>query len=277
MHALVVFESMYGNTKEVATAVAAGLSKHMPVEVAEVGTAPTVIGDDVSLLVVGAPTHAHGMSQPGSRRSAADRADATNGIVSTGIGVREWLGNLGDAPVHVAVATFDTRLRGPGLIWGSAAKAAELQLRDSGATVVVPAQSFFVNGPRGSAYHAVSDTELERARAWGRGSRQRWSTDSGRRWRRPRASLRSSLGLEHRGDPCPRRPLGRQVGADRGDRQAGQGQPDDRRRHEHGQGALRDARSCRDLAHVGEDGSLEHEPSGTPSRPARRRRERPTR
>jgi hypothetical protein len=167
MHALVVFESMYGNTKEVATAVAAGLSTRMPVEIAEVGSAPTVIGEDVSLLVVGAPTHAHGMSQPDSRRSAADRSDPTQGIVSTGIGMREWLGSLGSAPTRLAVAAFDTRLKGPALLWGSAAKAAESQLRKVGAHVVTPAQSFFVNGPRGSAYHAVTDGELERARAWG--------------------------------------------------------------------------------------------------------------
>lgn len=167
MHALVVFESMYGNTKEVATAVAAGLSTRMPVEIAEVGTAPSVIGDDVSLLVVGAPTHAHGMSQTESRRSAADRADPAQGVVSSGIGIREWLGSIGSAPTRLAVAAFDTRLKGPGLLWGSAAKAAESQLRKSGATVVVPAQSFFVSGPLGSPYHAVTDAELERARAWG--------------------------------------------------------------------------------------------------------------
>ena len=135
MHALVVFESMYGNTKEVATAVAAGLSTRMPVEISEVGSAPSVIGDDVSLLVVGAPTHAHGLSQPDSRRSAVDRSDPTQPIVSTGIGLREWLGSLASAPTHVQVAAFDTRLKGPGLLWGSAAKAAESQLRKVGAAV----------------------------------------------------------------------------------------------------------------------------------------------
>ena len=167
MHALVVYESMFGNTKEIATAIAAGLSAHMPVEVAEVGTAPTVIGEDVSLLVVGAPTHAHGMSQPDSRRSAAERAEPEHEIVSTGIGIREWLGSLGSGASHVPVAAFDTRLKGPGLLWGSAAKAAETQLRKSGAKVVSPAESFFIHGPRGSAYKALTDGELERARAWG--------------------------------------------------------------------------------------------------------------
>jgi flavodoxin len=40
MHALVVYESMYGNTKEIAEAVAEGLAARMPAEVVEVGSAP---------------------------------------------------------------------------------------------------------------------------------------------------------------------------------------------------------------------------------------------
>ena len=55
MRALVVYESMYGNTRDVAKAVADGLATRMPVQLTEVGTAPTVLGDDIGLLVVGAP------------------------------------------------------------------------------------------------------------------------------------------------------------------------------------------------------------------------------
>ena len=167
MHALVVFESMYGNTRAVAEAIAAGLSSRMPVEITEVGAAPMVIGEDVSLLVVGAPTHAHGMSKPETRRTAADRADAERGIESPSIGLREWLNGLGAAPSHVAVAAFDTRIKGPALLWGSAAKSAEGQLRKAGARVLTPAQSFFIAGPRGPVYDAMADGELDRARSWG--------------------------------------------------------------------------------------------------------------
>jgi hypothetical protein len=167
MHALVVFESMFGNTRAIAEAVADGLSSRMPVEISEVGSAPMTIDEDVSLLVVGAPTHAHGMSKPDTRRSAADKAEPDRGIVSASIGLREWLSGLGGAPSHVAVATFDTRIKGPGLLWGSAAKSAEAQLKKSGAKVVSPAESFFVGGPLGSVYDAIADGELERARSWG--------------------------------------------------------------------------------------------------------------
>jgi hypothetical protein len=167
MHALVVFESMYGNTKAIAEAIAAGLSSRIPVEVAEVGAAPAVLDDDVSLLVVGAPTHAHGLSSPGTRRSAAERTDGSRALESTSIGLREWLAELGASPSRVAVATFDTRIKGPAMLTGSAAKSAEGQLRKAGAHVLAPAQSFFLARSRGSVYDALAAGELDRARTWG--------------------------------------------------------------------------------------------------------------
>ena len=172
MRALVVYESMYGNTRDVAKAVADGLATRMPVQLTEVGTAPTVLGDDVGLLVVGAPTHGHGMSKPESRESAEHRvADGEPPVVSGGIGLREWLAGLEDAPTpaHVAAAAFDTRIKGPRLLWGSAARAAEPHLRAAGAKVVVPAESFLIDGPRGPKYGALVEGELERARHWGEG------------------------------------------------------------------------------------------------------------
>jgi hypothetical protein len=88
----------------------------------EVGAAPAVIGDDVELLVVGGPTHAFGLSRPGTRRSAAQQAE--DELVSTGIGLREWLGTLPKGSPDVAVAAFDTRISKPRLP-GAAAAAAE--------------------------------------------------------------------------------------------------------------------------------------------------------
>lgn len=61
--ALVVFESMFGNTAEVARAVARGLDDHAPTEVVEVGAASARLAEDVDLVVVGGPTHAFGLSR----------------------------------------------------------------------------------------------------------------------------------------------------------------------------------------------------------------------
>lgn len=159
MRALVVFESMFGNTQEVAEAIADGLSGRMQVELVEVGAAPADVGDEVALLVVGGPTHAFGMSRPGTRQDAARQA--SDGLVSRGIGLREWLARL-QRRTGVAAAAFDTRVSRPRLP-GSAARAAEKRLRQLGFRVVAPAASFYVEGTLGP----LLEGEWERARRWG--------------------------------------------------------------------------------------------------------------
>ncbi|HEY8721330.1 flavodoxin domain-containing protein [Pengzhenrongella sp.] len=53
MRALVVYESMFGNTRDIAQAVADGMSAEVEVEVVEVGAAPEHLDAEVGLLVVG--------------------------------------------------------------------------------------------------------------------------------------------------------------------------------------------------------------------------------
>jgi hypothetical protein len=165
MRALVVFESMYGNTKEVAAAVADGLSTHLRVDLVEVGTAPNAIDEDIVLLVVGGPTHAHGMSKPDSRHSAAQRDRESP--VPFRIGIREWLADLHAVRGDVTAAAFDTRIKGPSLLWGSAAQGAAKELRRLGFREAVSPESFLVKGPLGPVRAALVDGETERARAWG--------------------------------------------------------------------------------------------------------------
>jgi hypothetical protein len=160
MTVLVVFESMFGNTKLVADAVAEGVARHLPVEQVEVGVAPTVIGGGVELLVVGGPTHAFGLSRQGTRQSAAQQAQG--GLVSAGIGLREWLGTLHKGAAEVAVAAFDTRVSKPHLP-GSAAAAADKRLRRLGFRSVARSTSFYVQGTTGPLIAG----EAERARRWG--------------------------------------------------------------------------------------------------------------
>jgi hypothetical protein len=159
MRALVVYESMFGNTQAVADAVADGLGAHVPADAVEVGAAPTVLGEDVALLVVGGPTHAFGMSRQATRRDAGEQAD--HGLVSAGIGLREWLTAVDRGSGRVAAA-FDTRIQRPRLP-GSAAVAAEKRLRRLGFRIIAPAKSFYVTGTKGP----LVDGELERARRWG--------------------------------------------------------------------------------------------------------------
>ncbi|HEX6344861.1 flavodoxin family protein [Umezawaea sp.] len=158
--ALVVYESMFGNTGEVANAVARGIAATGEVDVVDVGAAPTTLPDDVDLLVVGAPTHAFGLSRPSTRGSAADRAAGE--VVSTGIGVREWLDSLRPLGTPAAVTAFDTRVKIP-LVPGSAARRALGTLRRLGFPMLVRSESFFVTGTPGP----LRDGEVERAERWG--------------------------------------------------------------------------------------------------------------
>lgn len=160
MRALVVFESMFGNTRDVVRAVADGVSSRLPVDTVEVGTAPEQLGDDVALLVVGGPTHAFGLSRASTRADAARQA--TEPVVSTVVGIREWLDGVDAGSRTVAAAAFDTRVAKPRLP-GSAAKGAARRLRRRGFSIVAPATSFFVDGTKGP----LLDGELDRARAWG--------------------------------------------------------------------------------------------------------------
>ncbi|MCK2216122.1 flavodoxin domain-containing protein [Actinomadura sp. ATCC 31491] len=161
MHALVVYESMFGNTKAIAEAIAEGLAGGMRAEVAEVASAPVVVGEDVCLLVVGGPTHAFGLSRVSTRQSAAEQAKGAP-LVSQGRGVREWLGALRTSSATLGAAAFDTRVAKPRMP-GSAARAVARRLRRAGVRLAGPAQSFYVDGVRGP----LLPGELERAREWG--------------------------------------------------------------------------------------------------------------
>ncbi|MCS7483697.1 flavodoxin family protein [Umezawaea endophytica] len=157
---LVVYESMFGNTEKIANAIAEGLAGAGAVDVVEVGSAPTVLPEDVDLLVVGAPTHAFGLSRPSTRKSAADQA--VGDLVSTGIGVREWLDELRSAGSTALVAAFDTRVK-IAMMPGSAARRALGRLRGRGFPMLVRAESFHVVGTPGP----LKPGEADRAKAWG--------------------------------------------------------------------------------------------------------------
>lgn len=159
MRALVVYESMFGNTKTIAEAVAGGLSTRLSVDLVEVGAATGSMTADVGLLVVGGPTHAFGMSRPGTRQSAAQQAGSAP-LVSGGIGLREWLDDIHSGGRQVAAAAFDTRVpRVP----GSAANAAHKRLRRLGFQLIARPASFYVVGSPGP----LRSGEEDRARRWG--------------------------------------------------------------------------------------------------------------
>jgi hypothetical protein len=157
MKAAVVYESWFGNTREVASAIANELGNEYDVLLLTVDDPPPPL-DEVDLLVVGGPTHAHGLSSAMTRKSALQqRAEAG----AEGVGVRDWLRRLSPAGGHRA-ATFDTRIEKPVILVGSAARGIAKRLERHGFELVAPPESFFVVDTAGP----LKAGELERAAAW---------------------------------------------------------------------------------------------------------------
>lgn len=159
MRSMVILESMFGNTRLVAEAIADGIGTSILVDLVRVDEAPPEIQSDVVLLVVGGPTHAFGMSRPRTREDAMTQKG--DGPRSAGNGMREWLASITGGKRPVAAA-FDTRIDKP-RVPGSAARAAEKRLRKLGFPLATRAESFYVSGTSGP----LVEGELERARRWG--------------------------------------------------------------------------------------------------------------
>ena len=168
MRAVVVYESMYGNTHLVADAIGDGLREGEildEVVVVPVGNADEALATAVDLLVVGGPTHVHGVSRETTREEAVRQAgEPDSGLTldpdAEGTGLREWFDSL--HRVDVPAAAFDTRVDLPVALTGRASKGIARQLRKLHCRKIADPRSFLV----------TTETELEpeeatHAREWG--------------------------------------------------------------------------------------------------------------
>ena len=159
MNAVVVYESVYGNTRAVAEAIADGLGGATVLPVAKAG-AP-----DCDLLVVGGPTHMHGLASTRSRSVAAAAAEEEGIHVEPEAteepGLRTWLRDLPDG-AGTPAAAFDTRVDKSPWLTGLASRGIARRLRQRGYKIVA-SESYLVTDSEGP----LAEDELERARAWG--------------------------------------------------------------------------------------------------------------
>jgi len=161
MRATVVYESMFGCTRDVALAVAEGLATVGAVDVDEVGDAARELPIGTQLLVLGAPTHSRGLSRQRTRAEAVRRAPRVALPDTERIGAREWVDLLRGQVTGVRAATFDTRVESR--LAGSAATRASRLLERRGFVLVDEPRGFVVEGLTGP----VRPGELDRAREWG--------------------------------------------------------------------------------------------------------------
>jgi flavodoxin I len=141
MRALVVYDSLYGNTEQIAKAIGGAIEGEVKVvRPGEVGPAEL---DNIG-LVVGSPTQ-------GGRGTEA---------------TRDFLGRISKAEVNgLDAAAFDTRVEAKvAKIFGYAAGRIASSLKKKGANLVAEPEGFFVLGTKGP----LKERELERAAAWGK-------------------------------------------------------------------------------------------------------------
>lgn len=145
MNTLVVYASHFGNTERLARSMAATLSAFGPTEVVPVDPPPVVALEGVDLLVVASPTE--GFRQMPTMRAFLEKLSR-------------------EALRHLSVACFDTRVHMPWPLNSSAAKGMARQLRQKGITLLVPPETFFVQGIKGTQGAVLLAGEEARAVQW---------------------------------------------------------------------------------------------------------------
>jgi flavodoxin len=141
MNTLVLYESEFGNTKKIADYIGKSLEAHGPVRVTPIGSYNPSFLEGVDLLFVGGPTQAHSMT----------------------VNMRHFLDKLVSKPAGIEAAAFDTRIKGPVFLWGSAAKEIDSRLRGAGFGTVTEPESFLVTLGKAPVLYPGEDA---RAAAW---------------------------------------------------------------------------------------------------------------
>ena len=140
MKALVIYDSQFGNTEQIAKAIGGGIEGE--VKVVRFGDVKAAELGSYDLLIVGSPTQ-------GGRYTMS---------------MKGFLDTIpSDSLKNVRVAAFDTRLKTKLVkIFGYAATRIADTLKIKGGNLVAPAEGFLVKGAKGH----ILDGELERAAAW---------------------------------------------------------------------------------------------------------------
>lgn len=157
MRAIVVYESLWGNTAAIAAAIAEGLGTGARALSTAEATAEEAAAAD--LIVAGSPVLAFKMPTEEIRESIReDPGPAPAPPDLSHPSMRSWLESLphGDG----RSAAFDTQVRGP---FGKAGPAISRALEKAGYRSIAKPQGFVVAGK----YGPLRAGELQRARRWG--------------------------------------------------------------------------------------------------------------
>ncbi len=149
MKTVVVYDSTYGNTEILARSIGRVLQAHLTALVIPVAVADRLDVQAGDVLIVGCPTQIH---------------SATPAL-------RAWLKGFERGTLQgVRAAAFDTRYRKAEWLTGMAAHKIERGLRRAGATMLAPAESFFVTPAKPPM---LEEGEMDRVMTWAEGLAKR--------------------------------------------------------------------------------------------------------
>ena len=150
MKALVVYDSFFGNTEQIAQAIGKTLGSQEDAEVLRVGHVKPEQLTELGLLIVGSPTRAF---RPTPAISNLLRRIPLNGLKGVKVAAFDTGISMSDAPL---VLRFFVRL------FGYAAKPISDGLKKKGGELIIPPEGFFVKGSEGP----LKEGELLRAADW---------------------------------------------------------------------------------------------------------------
>jgi flavodoxin I len=143
--ALIVYDSVYGNTEKIARAIAEAITPSDEVKILRAGEANPSELTSIDLLIVGSPTH-------GGRPTPA---------------IQDLLNKVPKLSLQgIKVAAFDTRYSTKLVaVFGYAAGRIAGNLKKKGGTLIASPEGFFVTASKGP----LKEGELERAAGWAKG------------------------------------------------------------------------------------------------------------
>ena len=151
MKVLVVFDSVFGNTRQIATAIGGGINTNAAVEICEASNFSHEKLQGLNLFIVGSPTRGFRATPLVVNLLKNLPENSLQGIKVAAFDTRILLSDIKSAPLRFIVKTG-----------GYAAKPISKMLTEKGGKLILPPKGFFVGGDQGP----LKEGEVERAAGW---------------------------------------------------------------------------------------------------------------
>ena len=155
MKVLIIYDSFFGNTEQIAQAMGHALGSQEDVEVLRVGNVKPEQLTGLKLLIVGSPTHGFRATPAINNLLGRIPMNGLRGVKVAAFDTRLSMNDI-DPPIVRFIGRFVVKL------FGYAAKPIADRLKKKGGELTIPPEGFYVKGTEGP----LKEGELERAADW---------------------------------------------------------------------------------------------------------------